>query len=150
MLLDDAFSGCAGCNRGRSRGEIRAKTRDTSVDLVEALVEFKPLRVSPEKPISNIDVSCSAVGSKASKIKLGGIGAPGATDGTGTGVTTITADLGFGVGLGAGAGGVGVGRGVGVGTGVGVGIGVGVGTGVGVETGIGVGAGGGGGVTAAT
>jgi hypothetical protein len=86
--------------------------------------------LAPENGISNIEVNCSTVGSRAASKNLGSIGSSGFTGGRGSGMTSIMGGLGFGVGVGVGPGGVGVGPGIGgVGVGAGVGVGVGVGPG---------------------
>ena len=75
--------------------------------------------LAPEKGISNIEVNCSAVGSKTPSKKEIDNGLSGSTGGSGLGTTMSIGGLGFGVGLGAGVGGVGVGVGgpvIGVGT----------------------------------
>jgi hypothetical protein len=72
--------------------------------------------LAPEKGISNIEVSCSTVGSRNESKNLGGIGSSGFTGGSGVGKIMSMGGLGFGVGLGVGpgVGGVGVGVGAGV------------------------------------
>jgi hypothetical protein len=70
--------------------------------------------LAPEKGISNIEVSCSTVGSRNESKNLGGIGSSGFTGGSGWGTIMSMGGLGFAVGLGVGPGGVGVGVGAGV------------------------------------
>jgi len=72
--------------------------------------------LAPEKPISNIEVNCSAVGSKNPSNEEINNGLSGSTGGSGLGTTMSMGGLGFGVGLGVGpgVGGVGVGVGGGV------------------------------------
>src|SRR4029077_13672890 len=56
--------------------------------------------LAPEIEISNIEVSCSAVGLRAASKNEGGNGSSGSTDGSGFGTSMSMGGLGFGVGLG--------------------------------------------------
>ena len=69
--------------------------------------------LAPENGISNIEVSCSTVGSRAASKNLGDIGSSGFTGGSGLGMTSMMGGLGFGVGLGVGPGGADLPEGVG-------------------------------------
>ena len=71
--------------------------------------------LAPEKEISNIEVSCSAVGLSAASKKEAGNGSSGFTGGSGSGITSIMGGFGgtgVGDGDGPGVGGVGVGAAV--------------------------------------
>src|SRR5262245_13259858 len=86
--------------------------------------------LAPEKGISNIDVSCSAVGLRTLSKKERNSGLLGCTGGSGSGITST-----IGGGVGPGVGGVGFGEGPGGCVGVGDGPGVTLGEGPGVVLG---------------